>query len=420
MPAIKFALGVVVSCLIIALPHAQAASLKICKTTDGRLLVKSKCSAKKGETLLDVTAMVGPTGQTGPQGSAGPAGATGSSGAQGAAGQTGPAGTAGPSGATGPTGPSGVLGVYGDGSAGAALMLFSGTLEVGNNQYTDFTVSNGVTITVPSGTVIRCTGSFSNFGQIVVSPWAEGGYIKTPPSFDFANVLASAGSPHPGVGRGLPRTPEVRPYDDSGEVVGGLGGQGIGDSNVAKNLPRRGPIGGGGGAGAPGATGGEGGGAIYIISQNDLTNAAGAVISANGEDNSGVGGGAGAGGVVLLASGTRVINEGTIEALGGDGGPGDFYAANGGGGGGGIVHRIAPAFGGVGAINVDGGNAGDDTTQITLSFPRYAGAGGGACGGNGGSGGSLPSGAPVWATGATAGSSGISVFTTADPPGLLF
>ena len=68
--------------------------------------------------------------------------------------------------------------VYGDGSAGSRTI--SQDLRLGdqgdtNLQCVDFTIEAGVTLTVQSGTVIRCTGTFINLGRIVVQTGTEGG-----------------------------------------------------------------------------------------------------------------------------------------------------------------------------------------------------------------------------------------------------
>ncbi|NUQ50546.1 MAG: hypothetical protein HUU27_11615, partial [Phycisphaerae bacterium] len=67
--------------------------------------------------------------------------------------------------------------VYGDGSAGSVVILFDQRLGDDGNfntQFVDFTVAQGVTLTVQSGTVIRCTGRFQNWGRIVVQHGADG------------------------------------------------------------------------------------------------------------------------------------------------------------------------------------------------------------------------------------------------------
>src|SRR2546425_2515539 len=70
--------------------------------------------------------------------------------------------------------------IFGDGSAGARVIDASQNLRQGgvgdvNFQYTDFTVNPGVTLTIQSGLVLRCTGSFVNNGTIVIKTGASGG-----------------------------------------------------------------------------------------------------------------------------------------------------------------------------------------------------------------------------------------------------
>ena len=96
----------------------------------------------------------GPAGAQGPQGVAGPAGAQGPAGAAGPAGVQGPQGVAGPAGAagaqgpigpTGPQGPAGAQGIQGpQGPAGTDAQ----TLSINGSQ---LTISNGNTVTLPSG-----------------------------------------------------------------------------------------------------------------------------------------------------------------------------------------------------------------------------------------------------------------------------
>src|SRR5262245_50149568 len=104
----------------------------------------------------------------------GPAGPQGPPGSPGADGQPGPAG---------PAGPDGQLRIYGDASAGnvtatASTDLFSLVPSL-NLQFHDFTVNPGVILTVPSGTVIRCDGTFRNDGSIVVKNGDAGGFDAT-------------------------------------------------------------------------------------------------------------------------------------------------------------------------------------------------------------------------------------------------
>ena len=61
--------------------------------------------------------------------------------------------------------------VYGDGSSGPLVVsqdtTWSSSEAVG--QYTTCTINAGITLTVPTGTILRCSGSFTNEGTITVS-----------------------------------------------------------------------------------------------------------------------------------------------------------------------------------------------------------------------------------------------------------
>lgn len=92
-----------------------------------------------------------------------------------AAALTGPAGA---SEATGPTGANGAYGqlrVYGDDSSRELIISGSATLLDVSSMFTDEVINNGATLTVPSGTVIRRTGTFTNNGMINVNEGASGG-----------------------------------------------------------------------------------------------------------------------------------------------------------------------------------------------------------------------------------------------------
>src|SRR5262249_49816779 len=80
---------------------------------------------------------------------------------------------------TNPNPISNIGGPYGDASQGdvdvtATTDLYA-LIPTLNFQFRNFTVDAGVTLTVPSGTVLRCTGTFSNNGVITVLPGAAGG-----------------------------------------------------------------------------------------------------------------------------------------------------------------------------------------------------------------------------------------------------
>jgi hypothetical protein len=250
--------------------------------------------------------------------------------------------------------------VYGNGSAGP--LTISATTDWTsappanfNFQYTDVTVSGNWT--VPSGTVIRCTGTF------MVDP----GYTIT---VDYGIPLAD-GNPE----KGLSKFPPLG-YD-----IGGIGLSIV----EAASILRPGVFAGGtGDDGYTGADGGAGGGSFSVRAQGAIT--INGTIAADGGDsplstNNGSGGGGGGGGFIVFASQTSVTNNGIINARGGDGS--DALAANnaGGGGGGGVVHILAPSIT-EGTVNVSGGSPGGN---ITPGDTSSSGAGG-AMGGNGGRG----------------------------------
>lgn len=388
---------------------------------------------------LDCLAAAGDTGPTGPEGPAGPQGETGAqgpagedgvncwdlnangvddpdedtngdrvfnaldcAGVQGATGEPGPEGPAGPQGATGPAG-DGLT--YGDGSAGPKTLAVSATLTDVNLQYTNFTIEVGVTLTIPSGAVIRCTGTFTNNGAIVVQTSARGGTeTATIPSVDTSYT-----PPHPGVAISSAASGEYG--SNAATRVGGLGGVAI-NAFAARFILQPGPNAGGGGGGAIGGLGGAGGGSLVIIARTAVNNYG--TITANGAAGP-IRCGGGGGGIVILASPGAVVNTGTINANGGNGGNSDASAGTGGGGGGGIVHLVGPTVV-PGTVNVLGGGGGASAGAVT-SDPRQGGGGGGACGGNGGTGGSVTA-AGTTATGG-AGSTGQFLQTPVDPAGLF-
>lgn len=116
----------------------------------------------------------GPPGPAGEAGAPGPAGPKGDTGASGPQGPKGDPGETGPAGATGPQGPAGVFTgsfggwIYGDGSDGALVCTDGMVIQPGN--YTDVTIPEGVTVTVPWGEdevpLICCTGTWTILGTV--------------------------------------------------------------------------------------------------------------------------------------------------------------------------------------------------------------------------------------------------------------
>jgi hypothetical protein len=122
----------------------------------------------------------GPPGPAGPEGDAGeqgPPGATGPAGAKGDTGEAGPAGATGaqgPQGEVGPAGPAGSFSgsfgawIYGNGEDGALVCTDGMVIQPGN--YTDITIPEGVTVTVPWADelvpLICCTGAWTINGTM--------------------------------------------------------------------------------------------------------------------------------------------------------------------------------------------------------------------------------------------------------------
>lgn len=309
-------------------------------------------------------------------------------------------------GSNGSDGADGSIRVYGDGSAGALTVSSSAALSGANHQYTNIVINAGVTLTVPSGTVIRCSGTFTNNGTIATQIHAAGAYLfAASSSSTLYPALASAG---PGSSVAIGSQGEF----GSGAVAGGIAGVAIPTAGAAQLLHPGPNGGGGGGANFSGSGGGQGGGTITILSSGTLSNA-GSIFAQGVNANSGGGGG---GGIVILASKTLVTNTGTIDVSGGDGSASTVSSGAGGGGGGGIVHFISTSAPVAGTIVVNGGAVGSNTTVVSNTL-RVGGAGGGSCGGEGGAGSNVSAGNA--SSGNTAGAAGISIMDTADPTSLF-
>src|SRR5205814_1345274 len=238
------------------------------------------------------TTSSGPAGPAGPTGPAGATGPQGPAGPQGAAGAEGPAGPPGPTGATGPAGPAGTDGragqdgslrIYGDGSAGAHTIdsaaesdwVYSPLPAVALNlQFTDFTVAAGAGLYIPSGVTIRCTGTFTNRGVIVVDSGNAAWGISVGPG-SLPIVAARIGPPAIGVASMLPAVGDVG--DDSILRLGGMYGKGLLELQ-ARTVLHPGLQGGGSGAGFVNG----GGGSFTVLAMGGIVNVAGASILAAG------------------------------------------------------------------------------------------------------------------------------------------
>jgi hypothetical protein len=245
--------------------------------------------------------------------------------------------------------------------------------------FRDFTVNNGVTLTVPAGTTIRCTRSFANYGAIVVQTGARGGNgAQSDYAFNYRAF------PHPGDSYGAAGNGGHDLNITGGDIqLWGLGGKGIPETAAASSYGQFRIGGGGGGAGV---SGGEGGGLLKVYCKGGVINGTGAIIQANGTNGSTTSGGGG-GGIIVLTSQTSIGNNGTLEVNGGNGGDSRTFAYGGGGGGGGIIILVSPNNMNAGTASVAGGTAGAQTELPNLTFGS-GGGGGGACGGDGGIGGS--------------------------------
>ena len=383
-------------------------------------------SFEGGWLCADVTGVPGPVGPEGPAGATGPAGPEGPIGATGPIGPIGPAGATGPAGAIGPTGPPGPTGPIGptgptgpigpagaDGADGATIVFGTGTagplaISADTNwasnppasfDFADCTIASGATLTVPSGTVIRCDGTFTNNGTIEVLPWIAGERWIGNPDFIPAVTGYAMTLPIDGLGGG------GRPFPAS--ILRSLidpGFQGFGN--------------GGQGSGAPDNDGGAAGGTLVIRASGAFDNTG--TIRADGGDAPALpttsaddaGSGGGGGGILVLISGTSVASAGTLSVRGGDGsdaGPADDDHA-GGGGGGGLIHVLAPGASGLSSAgDISGGVAGTFVTANVGSDGGSGGAGAGA-GGDGGTDG-IP---------ARDGASGLFIETAIADPSVLF
>ncbi len=311
---------------------------------------------------------------------------------------------------------------YGNGTAGAKVVSTdenwnSAEGYPGNLQFIDLTINAGVTLTLPSGITLRCTGAFTNNGTIIVLPGVEGGFAgQTGSGGDFSSEAVP-----PGAGIGTLAAQAGESGDDNSARLGGRGGFGISEFEARQILAVAVPGGGGGAtagsdssSGVTEISGSAGGGAVRILAAGSIVNGAGAAIRADGGEGRGGGGG---GGVVILASSTEVRNEGTVSATGGDGEDGDSNQAPSGGGGGGLVHLLAPTIS-AGTLSVGGGSPGAIGPGVS-AVARFGGGGGGPGAGAGGDGGDVPAGGFSEPTAATAGSDGFGISTVVDPEAMF-
>ena len=371
--SVNFLLGLSLFCAPFTSYAQQASNVVICKKTSNGVITLRSRKCKSGEAKLsNISSLTGTNGNNGTDGA------------------------------------DGSLRIYGDGSAGELHITTNTVLADPNLQYTNILIDVGVQLTVPSGTVLRCNGTFRNRGTLSVNLHGNGTYTDS--NTTSGPTVISRNSP---AAAHVARVASNGEYgSSSADLVGGLGGSTY-EQGALRSILKPGVMGGGPGGGAGRSTdGAQGGGSVTVLASDSLSNEG--LISANGSNGSG-GTGGGAGGFVILASKTSVSNTGTITTVGGNGGNSTASSGAGGGAGGGVVHLLAPSIAS-GTITLTGGAAGSTTTAVSATF-RAAGGGGGASGGNGGYGSDVE--ATNFQLGASAGSTGVSFSTIGDPTGLF-
>lgn len=277
---------------------------------------------------------------------------------------------------------------------------------------------------VPSGVVIRATGTVTIAGTLVVEPKARAGsfWYSTSPVLQPRLQM-----PEPGVAGTIPPTPTVV----EGPATAYEGGGAVGLGQAARFILRPGPTGGGGGwyGYFPAGHVAMGGGSLVIaaariVVEGTIDAQGGGTQSWSCRACSG-----GGGGFVVLAARESLTTHprALINARGGDGGDSVVTTASGvtaavghgagGGGGGGCVHFIAPSIVHEGQVNIDPGEPGRNTTHENPPSLKIGGYGGGASCGSGGSGGRFNTNSASLA--ARPGTSGQYFRTEADPTSLL-
>ena len=311
------------------------------------------------------------------------------------------------------------LNIYGDGSAGNLIISMTSNWITdpppnNNFMFMNFTINDGIILTVASGTIIRVKQNFTNNGFIIVQPPLLGESVINPSGPEgtispvYNQIVVAANS-------------LMTPYQYQNNKVAKVYGGTAYPKAILINLLNPGILGGGNGAVGAYQTSsitafgntqaGGGGGTLSIYVKCTFINNGN--ISANGGKvpiTSYGGNGGGAGGIIIIASKQNIVNNGSINANGSDGSTGiiTFSQPNphsGGGGGGGLIHILSPNANTLMNINVNGDNPG---TSVGSDAGDYGG-GGGAMGGDGGNGG-------FGKFAATAGSSGVVVFTTTSSP----
>ena len=235
---------------------APSRAAVVCRAKSGVLALREGATCRRRETAVDLATLPG-RGRDGHDGAAGSPGAPGQPGDPGPAGAAGSPGAGGTPGLNGAPGADGQLRIYGDGAAGSRTIAADMSLDDPSPLYVDFIVEPGVTLEVPSGTVLRCSGTFRNGGTIVVGNGAAAGGVGGAPA-------------HPGVSRGSPGVGTLGGSDAF--LIGGSGGVGLTIAQ-ARTLLAPGVVAGGAGAGAAiDQRGNAGGGSLVVLARGEVAN----------------------------------------------------------------------------------------------------------------------------------------------------
>ena len=314
-------------------------------------------------------------------------------------------------------------GFSGDGSAGDLITDGTATDNwlfnpPANPFFNDVIINAGETLTVPAGTTIRCTGSFTNNGTLQVLGGADNRGVYSSLATSSAPTGMISAIAHPG---DTPAAAILGTYSATSTffMSGGPGGLAIPQATAITSFSNF-RIGGGSGLSYYSGSS-TGGGLVKIYCTGPILNASGASILATGDNPSSYDGGTsgGGGGIVVLASRTSIDNaDGVINVSGGNGADSSSYAGSSGGGGGGIIVMVAPTapVPGTDTVNtiVTGGLGGTGTTVI-ITEARMAGSGGGGSGGAGGTGGYVSTGTTSTPGTGGNGGPGYTITMTLDP-----
>ena len=375
-------------------------ALVICSDDQKRIHIRERRCNRREERIVSSASLIGPSGSQGAQGERGP---QGEQGPQGAKGDPGSAGQSDGSRQTL------IDRLYGKATRGSLTIPAGLTFDLSNGtdlQYDNFTIENGASVTFASGTVLKCTGSFTNNGTITVRGYAEGGQLERvnsntsspaffPPMKGFAYCFFA-----------------LAEFGRASEILKGAPGGCSMFSDMLRTILYPGPLGGSGGGPGYNGRAGKGGGTLTVLSLGALTVGAQGVISANGENSGTPGGGGGGAGAIILASSNSVSLQGAINARGGNGALSSTKIGAGGGGGGGFLRVISPSIASTATLNFEGGNAGSNATNVS-DTPRFGGSAGGDSVGAGGAGAQVSVGGISSLNGS--GGSGFNLETVADP-----